>query len=98
MAAIAAPKMSFETLDMISSSAGGNKTMLVILAQKIGLHRRKFHHAFARRGRLREYREVAEAISVIASPLAGQCRPSSRSFSQNEFFSTWVSVSRANGG
>jgi hypothetical protein len=28
MAAIAAPKISFETLDMISSSAGGNKAML----------------------------------------------------------------------
>jgi hypothetical protein len=45
-AAIAAPKISFETLGMIPSPRVGNKMMLVIDAEKIGLHRRKFHHSF----------------------------------------------------
>jgi hypothetical protein len=40
-AAIAAPKISFETFAMISSAKS-----FVIDAQKIGLRCRKFHHAF----------------------------------------------------
>jgi hypothetical protein len=40
-AVIAAPKISFETLAMICSSAGP-----LFDVQKIGLHRRKFHHIF----------------------------------------------------
>jgi hypothetical protein len=43
VAAIAAPKISFDRFAMISFSASG-KRCFVIVAQKIGLHRRKFHH------------------------------------------------------
>jgi hypothetical protein len=42
-AAIAAPKISFETFAMNFFSASG---YFVFDAQKIGLHCRKFHHAF----------------------------------------------------
>ena len=41
-AAIAAPKISFETFAMICSSAKS----FVIDTHKIGLRCRKFHHAF----------------------------------------------------
>jgi hypothetical protein len=44
-AAIAAPKISFETFAMISFSASG--LYFIIVAQKVRLHRRKFHQTAA---------------------------------------------------
>ena len=44
-AAIAAPKISLETFAMTSSPRVGEQDD-VIVAQKIGIHRRKSHHTF----------------------------------------------------
>jgi hypothetical protein len=45
-AAIAAPKISFEKVDMIFASASGSTTMgFVVDAQKLGLRGRTFHHS-----------------------------------------------------
>jgi hypothetical protein len=82
MAAIAVPKISFETLDMISSSAGGQQDdVFVILAQKIGLHRRKFHHAFARRSRLRRISRSCGSCDVRAPTIEPRCIRSQRTAS-----------------
>jgi hypothetical protein len=67
-AAIAAPKISFETLGMIPSPRVGNKMMLVIDAEKIGLHRRKFHHSLLSIMRsciAREARRIAANIAKL---------------------------------
>jgi len=60
-AAIAAPKISFETFAMICSSASS----FVIDAQKIGLHRRKFHHTFL--NNMMQSRIACEARSIAAN-------------------------------
>jgi hypothetical protein len=98
MAAIAVPKISFETLDMISSSAGGQQD------DALSSTRRRFDYIAANsitpsRGAADcgEYREVAGAItSVIVSPLSRQCGHSAVSLvSPNEFSSTKQVVSLA---
>jgi hypothetical protein len=91
MAAIAAPKISFEILDMISSSAGGQQD------DALSSLRRRLDYIAAnsitpsRGASDGEYREVAGAITpVIASPLSRQMRTLARlARFPNEFLSTW---------